>query len=158
MLLFLKRLIYGTFEESSFSACSVPSPPPHFTSSTLTSHRPPPPPLHPPTALQMRLLAQEPSIRRPTGRELRLLINLTSAELQHRNKNDFQLSRPERLSEGNTALVCVPLSSLQRRKDPNPHFILTPAPLHENHLKLLKPMCIQIFIFSASLLPKDSSH
>lgn len=39
--------------------------------------------------------------------------------------------------------------------DPNPHFILTPVPLHENYLKLLKPMCIQIFRFSASLLPKD---
>lgn len=47
--LFLKRLIYGTFEESSFSACSVPSPPPHFTSiHLLYTDLPLPTPTSPP--------------------------------------------------------------------------------------------------------------
>lgn len=42
--------------------------------------------------------------------------------------------------------------------DPNPHFILTPAPLHENYLKLLKRMCIQIFVFCFAAAERQKMH
>lgn len=59
-------------------------------SARLTSHHPPrPTPLYAQTVLQMTLLSLEPSIHRPTGRELRLLINPACAELHNMKKKDF---------------------------------------------------------------------